>query len=158
MLTNDELFNNKKVNALRDLGECYSFMKKYLHSQYVSNEEEYLELRRRLTRRKIGIPKDVYAKIEEFVDQNFAPIVYNHMETFAACYTEHIGVMDEDGVFHVPGNKIEAYRSLFNGIINDIEKRLQEFAIKELYPLVAKDESYFTKGENFTKDKMEECN
>lgn len=121
----------------RQIMECYTLMKDYLRSENVEDENTYCEMRSEMDKRKIAIPKSVYEKITNFANEHLDPIIYDEKNTFASLYTEDIGYYDKKGVFHTRSEeKTIEFCGRFLDILLKIEQELDDFAMKELYPIL----------------------
>lgn len=120
----------------KNISECYSLMKDYLHSEDIQEEEVYCIMRFELEKKRISIPKHIFKKISNFADEYLDPIVYDYDNLFKECYTSDIGHY-KDNVFQIDteDGTMKHISRFFNKII-EIEKKLDDFAMKELYPIL----------------------
>lgn len=119
--------------------KCYILLKDYLNSEDVEDESYYIKVRFEIDKLKIAIPDNIFSQIIEFIDKEIKPIIYNPEEVFASLYTEKYGVMGNDGTFHIK-DESALYQILGKHIeiIIDIEKKLDEFALTVLSPVLSK--------------------
>lgn len=119
--------------------DCYSLMKDYIVSEDVQDENAYCEMRAEMGKKCIAIPSAIYKKIDDFANENLDPIIYDYENTFAECHTSDMGHYDEDGTFHIETEE-QLYKQagVFMNILMSIEDKLDDFAMRELYPILAK--------------------
>lgn len=117
--------------------ECYKLMKDYLHDDEVESEKCFSKMSEEVDKLKIAIPQEIYGKIDQFIGDNLAPIVYEPEETFKECYSDDIGFYNDRGQWEIRDD--EGMKNLCKAFILklfDIEDELEEFAMKELHPLL----------------------
>ena len=97
-----------------------------------NGEENFVNLCKNMEYKKLGIPTEIYEKIETFVETELEPMVYESDKIFAE--TRGVGTM-VDGVQYVDGKEdiAKLFGSFFKVLI-DIEKKWDAFAEKELKP------------------------
>lgn len=118
--------------------ECYKLMKDYLHDDEVESQKCFSKMFEEIDKLKIAIPKEVYRKIEQFMDDKLAPIVFEPKETFRGCYSDDIGFYNDKGQWEIRDD--EGMKNLcrtFMLKLMDIEDELDAFAMEELHPLLA---------------------
>lgn len=120
-----------------NIKKCYDLMMDYLNSDYYEEEDVYCKMRAEMRKYRIGIPENLFAKIEECADMYLDPIIYDHANFFAELYTEDMGYFDEEGIFHL---KDEAstlkHLGLFLEKMTSIQNEIENFAMRELYPIL----------------------
>lgn len=116
---------------------CYEIMKDYLHDDDMESEECFNHMWSELEKYKILIPKELYKKISDFNDEVLAPIVYDSRTTYANCYTEEIGFINEEGIWEIRSEEA-AKQFCMNFMLKniEIEEQLDAFAMKELQPFL----------------------
>ena len=120
-----------------NIKDCYNLMIDFLHSDECENEEVYCKMREELRKYRIAVPKDLFAKIEECVDTYLDPIIYDHNNFFAELYTEDMGCFDEDSIFHLKDETSTLkHLGLYLDKMIKVEKAIESFAMKELYPIL----------------------
>lgn len=121
---------NKKL-----IYDCYKEMKDYLHSDDVESEDRFCEMYNNISKCEIAVPAELFKKIDQFVDDNLAPIVYDRKETFKSCYTEDIGSFNEDGVFCTRDEESTHKLCMnFMLVLFNIEQKVEDFAKTDLSP------------------------
>lgn len=122
----------------KNIFECYSLMKNYLHSDDIEEEETYCIMRFELEKKRISIPKHIFKKISDFADEYLDPIIYDYDNLFKECYASDIGYYEND-VFHIYTEEgtMKHIGRFFNKII-EIENKLDDFAMNELYYILIK--------------------
>lgn len=116
---------------------CYELMKDYLHDDAMEDEECFSQMFAEIEKQRIAIPREVYEKIGQFIDENLAPIVYEREETYSECYSEDIGFYNEEGIWEVRDE--ESMKRMCMAFIMrtmEIEQALDKFAMDELHPLL----------------------
>lgn len=116
---------------------AYSEMKKYIRSKEVDSEDRYIEMEQKLDELKVSIPRELYCEITNFKETYLSPIIYDKGETFKSVNIEGVGCYTEEGEFIIQLEK-EGYKVIakYIDVIIDIERKLDEFAMKELYPIL----------------------
>lgn len=116
--------------------KCYDLIMEYLHSDEIESEEVFCKMRANVHKLKVGIPKDIFDKIEDCVDTHVEPMIYD--EAFwAELYTEDIGYYDDENTFHLLSEEaIYKQAGLFYSKIFEVERKVEEFAMEELYPIL----------------------
>lgn len=116
--------------------KCYSLMKSYLTGEDVEDKDAFCKMSDEVNKYRICIPPELFDKISNFIDNELSPIVYAPYETFSDCYLDDIGEFDENDCFHIyEGEEIRFACGFFDTIFN-IEKSLDELAMREFYPLL----------------------
>jgi len=116
--------------------DCYAEMKGYLHDDNVDNGDCLVELKRKISKNEIAIPAPIYEKIQEFIKEEFDPIIDSPRTVFKSCYTEDIGSFDEEnGLFLIESEDgAELMTINFFLTIFEIEERLETFGREVLRP------------------------
>ena len=99
--------------AKANINQGYILMKDYITSEDVDSEDYFECFLRNFEKLRACIPTEVFVKMEDFVHQNFEPIIYQPEKIF-------------------PGNNLETDLLKIHGI----NKLLDEFAEKELNPII----------------------
>lgn len=110
-------------------------MKDYLHDDNMEDEDCFSRMWCEVQKYRILIPYEIFTKVNDFIDQNLAPIIYENESTYAACYTDEIGHYNDEGIWEVKSE--EALKQMcMNFLLKniEIEEALDRFAIKELHP------------------------
>ena len=134
--------NDKQEIRLTDFNKqaihsCYMLMKDYIRSDEVEDEECFANMCAEVEKYRIAIPQEVYEEISKCIDEFLAPIVYENHVTFAQCFTDDLGSFDNEGVWHMKDE--EAVRKscmYFMMKLVEIEKSVDDFAMKKLYPIL----------------------
>lgn len=145
-LTTDMIVEEEEIGEMtarysefvkENIMKCYDLIMEYLHSEEIESEEVFCKMRNALNRYKVGIPKVIFDKIEDCVDTYVEPMIYDE-NFWAELYTEDIGYYEEDGkTFHLRSeDAIFKQAGLFYSKILEVEKKVEEFAMKELYPIL----------------------
>lgn len=124
----------------RAVWKCYKLMKNYLHDE-VESESCFAAMFQEIDKLKIAIPEVIYKRITQFMDDNLAPIVYEPEETFSACYSDEVGFYNTEGRWEIRDE--EGMKKLckeFMLKLMETEDELDEFAMKELYPLLVEED------------------
>ena len=121
--------------------KCYELMKNYLHDDEVEYESCFVAMFQEIDKIKIAIPEAIYQKITQFMDDSLAPIVYEREKTFSACYSDEVGFYNAEGRWEIRDE--EGMKKLcmeFMLKLMEVEDELDEFAMKELYPLLSEED------------------
>jgi hypothetical protein len=128
---------NQKINnhSKDSIKHVHNIVKDYFKAFATSDEHQeeiYYEFLQRLEREEISIPAPIYNTIETFVKSTLEPMVEDYDTVFHKANS--IGTL-KDGVRHL-NNEIEAKTALgeFWLAIIEIEKKWDDFAMKELHP------------------------
>lgn len=115
--------------------ECLEHMRDYLNSDNVESMDKFIELYERISRHNVAIPTEIFDKIDSFIDETLAPIVYEPTTAFADCYSDDIGTFDFAGKF-IPKDKDATNQFCLNYMqtLCDIRQELEDFARDELHP------------------------
>lgn len=120
-----------------NIQKAYDLLLDYLYSDEIEDEDEYCKMRENLAKLQIAIPKEIYNKIEKCADEYLEPIIYDRENFFAELYSEELGHFDEKHVFHLRDeDAMLKYMGLFFKKIFNVRKCIEEFGIKELYPIL----------------------
>lgn len=116
---------------------AYSEMKKYIRSKEVDSEDRYIEMEQKLDELKVSIPRKLYCKITNFKEKYLSPIIYDREEIFNSVNIEGVGSYTVEGKLIIQ-SKAEGYKIIAKTIeiLIDIERKLDDFAMKELYPIL----------------------
>lgn len=119
----------------KNVMDCYGIMKAYIRSDDMESAECFTEMCLEIDKRKVGMPKIIFDKIEAFVNENLAPIIYEREDVFAECYSEKLGRFDEDGTFCLISEEA-TYQFIINFMkkLAEIEELLEKFGMEELHP------------------------
>lgn len=124
-------FNKQAIHS------CYMLMKDYIHSDKVENEDYFADMCAEVGKYKIAIPEKIYEAIQKCIDEYLAPIVYEYHDTFAKCFTDDIGFMGDDGIWHVRDEEgVKKTCMYFIMTIIEIEENVDKFAMETLYPVL----------------------
>ncbi|WP_414733851.1 hypothetical protein [Acetobacterium carbinolicum] len=116
---------------------CYELMKDYLHDDEIEDEECFSQMCAEVEKQKIAIPRGVYQKISQFIDERLAPIIYERKETFSECYRADIGFYNDEGKWEVKNEEsMKKMCMAFIVRIFEIEQELDNFAMNDLHPLL----------------------
>lgn len=113
----------------------YELMKDYLHDENMDDEDCFSRMWSEVQKYRILVPYEIYDKVNVFIDNNLAPIIYERESTYAACYTDDIGHYNEEGAGVIKSE--EALKQMcMNFMLKtvEIEEALDRFALKELQP------------------------
>lgn len=124
--------NFVKTNVLN----AYHLMMDYIQSEDIENEDTYITMRQQLNRLKVGIPHELYTKIETFANTELDPIIYEHDTFFAEMYSENFGFFDEENCFHVKEDAKFDFFDKYLKITLSVQNKLEDFGKNELYPVL----------------------
>lgn len=115
---------------------AYDLMYDYVNGEDIENENTYCKMRSDLRKLRISIPRKIYEKIEEFADKNLEPIIYD--DTYwDFMKKDELGYIDENGSFHLKNEEATfEYMGMFLTKTIEIGDALEEFGMKELYPVL----------------------
>lgn len=144
LITNEEQKEGTEMQAIimtdfnkNAILHCYKLMKDYLHDDEIEDEECFSQMFAEVEKQKIAIPRDVYQKICQFIDERLAPIVYEREKTFTECYRDDIGFYNSEDVWEVSDEEsMKKMCMAFIVRIFEIEQELDNFAMSELHPLL----------------------
>ena len=135
----DKEMENMPASNLTDFNKsailrCYKYIKQYLHNDDIENEECFAAMLSSVESEKIAIPNNIFNKFDIFIDKYIAPIIYENEIVFKNCYTDDIGYYDEKGMWVLKNKECTLkFCSRFLEAIFEIEKSLDEFAMKEIH-------------------------
>lgn len=114
--------------------KMYELMKNYLHDEY-DNEETFSKMWSEIQKLQLIVPDELYMKVSDFIDNNLAPIVYDTKQTFSNCFTDEIGIYNNEGIWQIRNEEALKQMSInINIKIIEIEESLDSFAMNELRP------------------------
>lgn len=114
----------------------YNVVRDYITEGELESEELYCEMCSKMDAFKIGVPKKVYELIKGFVDKELDPIIYDN-EYWADLHSSELGSFNEEGIFCLKDeNATRMQIGRFLEKVFQIEKRFEEFGMKELYPIL----------------------
>lgn len=120
-----------------NIKKAYELIADYLMSEEVEDENAYCEMLAEVEKLEIAIPKEIYVKIKNFIDMYVDQIIYDTDEFFADMHTEEFGYWDDEHCFHLKNEDATLkFCCMFMEKLLDIRNKLQEFAMKELYPIL----------------------
>jgi hypothetical protein len=114
----------------------YNVVRDYITEGELESEELYCEMCSKMDAFKIGVPKKIYELIKGFVDKELDPIIYDN-EYWADLHSSELGSFNEEGIFCLKDeNATRMQIGRFLEKVFQIEKRFEEFGMKELYPIL----------------------
>lgn len=133
MKTNYSDFTKKNIL------KCFDKMLKCVERQNIQNEDVYSKMRITLKKRQVALPKDVYKKMNDFADENLKPIIFDR-DYWKVLDKEEWGFYDENGVYHLKNTEARVeHCKMFEKMIFDIQNKVTEFGMKELYPILVEE-------------------
>ena len=126
---------NRRKNAKKDntvaLIECHILMTEAIRN--FSDVELQCSRVRQLREYRNKLPKDIYNKIEEFIEDEILPLIYD-MDYFSFLKDRIYGSYDEDGHFIISGEySLETIISKKHSHIEDLLEKLSVFVYEELH-------------------------
>lgn len=116
--------------------DSYSIIKNYLRNSDVESEDQFCNMLFEIEKLKIVIPFPIYQKIDTFITEEIAPIVYDRETIFSTCYTNDIGTFDDNGTFCIKSEEgTQKFMLNFMQTIFTIEQTVDKFFINEIQPL-----------------------
>lgn len=97
------------------------------------DEEKYYQLLGTLDENALGMPVEIANKIEGFVEERIAPLIFDEDTAFALCRESHVGYENDDGVFVVENET--AFLAAIFSVIAGVEQDFRKLA-GELHPLL----------------------
>lgn len=143
-LTPIERKESKNMYKLSDFTKsrimlCYELIVEYLNDDDKEYEECFTKMANKVRSQKIAMPEEIYNKIENFIDQNIAPFIYEDTD---AKFTSRLiegeeFKIEEDGSLHLLTEKAtkEVIRSYLE-LVLEMHSKTEEFGIQELQPLL----------------------
>ncbi len=132
------------MNKLSDFSkqqvlDCYEMMVKFVSFKEKIKSADLYRLEEKISRRRIGIPKEVYDKIISFVEVNFTPMIDG--KDFNWCYDADCGAWDYNGdnFFHHDYDEFRNYDERMLQVYYDRIRLVEDFGMRELYPLLTDD-------------------
>lgn len=111
--------------------KCYRLILDYIEDDNVESEDCFCQMVAEVRKQKIAIPSDLYRQIEEFIDTNIAPFVYEYS---GPEYTED-EARYENGTLHLlteeATHKAMAH---FLDTLCEMTDKTEEFGLKVLQP------------------------
>ena len=119
---------------------AYSIIKAYINSETPEEEESFFEMRNSIDNIKIAIPAPLFEQIQEFINTNLRPMVYDYLTVFSEEFSEEFGEWGEDGTFCIKepdtkGRFIKMLEVHFRKIL-EIEKKFDDFAMEYMQPYI----------------------
>lgn len=134
MKTNYSDFTKKNIM------KCFNRMLKCVERRNLGNEEVYLKMCIAIQKRQVALPKDIYKKMNDFVEQNLKPIVYDR-DYWKVLDKEEWGSYDENGEFQLKNKEAGAEQcKMYEKMVYTIQDKVTEFGMKELYPVLTAEE------------------
>lgn len=122
-----------------NIKEAYKLVMDFIKSDDIESEERYCEMRSNLETLKVAIPKEIYVKLINFVDEKLDPIIYDNDNYFAELHTEEFGYLDEENCFHLKDEQATyKFLGLFMSMVCKLINEFEDFGMKELYPVLIK--------------------
>lgn len=109
----------------RNILNAYGLMKDFLCSD-VEDEQCYADMVTGIDKLEIGIPREIYAKIKAFIEEELTPLTYEGERVFADCLRTKEEMKEESDV--------AAVMSSFLEVLQNVNEKLHEFGMNVLYP------------------------
>ena len=119
--------------------EIYDMMIKFVSFQENITQTDLYLLQEKISRHRIGIPKEIFDKIISFVEVNFSNMVGR--SDFEWCYDDDCGSYDYTGNNFIHNNMCE-FQNYIERQLEVFHERLrlvEEFGMRELYPVLTGD-------------------
>lgn len=110
----------------QQIQECYNEMYDYVFDYEMpedGEDENFTYLKNEIEKRQISIPKDIYEKINAFIDKEFLPLANGEAFGNMVSAIENLSEANEIGAEYL-------------WAIIQRRNALKEFGMKELYPLL----------------------
>lgn len=119
--------------------KCYGMMMDFVADEETTVAKLY-KLQNGISRRRVGIPKEVYEKITSFVEDSLAPMVDNE-EFEDWCYDCSVcGQYTTEGDFvHITYNEKQNFEERYAELLFERLRMVEAFGMKELYPALTGD-------------------
>lgn len=131
-----KLFKKKKPASVREaIFLCYILMVEYLESDGVEDENCFCCMCSEIESYKAYMPYSAYERISNFINETLSPIVYDYEKTFAECFTDEIGFVNDKG-FWQTHNEECTYKlcSIFVSRLEEISQQTDHL-IEQLFLL-----------------------
>lgn len=126
--------------AKESIRNAYSIIKAYINSETPEEEENFFEMSNSIDNIKIAIPAPLFEQIQEFINANFRPMVYDYRTVFSEEFSEEFGYWGDNGTFCIkePDTKGRFIKMLEIHIrkILEIEKKFDDFAMEHMQPYI----------------------
>lgn len=120
----------------QNIKQCYELVMDFVQEGEIEDEESYCKMRRQFDKMKVWVPREVYDKILDFIDTYLDSIIYGDDNIFSDMYTEELGYYDEEHCFHLRNEEATfKFTGMFFEKLIQLEKKLEELGMKELYPI-----------------------
>lgn len=120
-----------------NIKKAYNLMIDYTLVEKIDDEKAYFKMRAELRKLKVCIPEDIFEKINKCADECLDPIFYYEEGPFAELFTEELGYFDEKHKFHYRNDDVALKAcALFCKVLSEIQHKIENFAMEELYPIL----------------------
>lgn len=120
------------------LYEAYILMKDFVSFENFEDEDYYCNMRSELRKLQCCIPEPIYEKIDKFADDTLEPIIFDRDVVFEEANNSEYAYVEGNTIRIVNDdeNNLRMYMRLIFKKLYDIENEIDEFAMKEFYPIL----------------------
>ena len=120
-----------------NIKEAYKFLREVCYKNVFLREEPYIDMAMGLDALRICIPKEIFEKIEKFIEEKIEPMVYDTENFLADTYDDTMGYFDVDHEFHFVDEDARTRQFVLRmKKIFGVQEELEEFAMREFYPIL----------------------